>query len=83
MAGLDLDKETEGNQTSLDEFIGGAIDGLLSDKTLTSLAALLAKLDLNALLADDSADEEATEGEDEAATVAEGEEAEATAIDVI
>lgn len=74
MAKLDLNKETEEIDGSIGEVIGGAIDGLLSDKTLTSLAALLAGLDLNALLAGDA--------EDETATVAEGEETEAPALDV-
>ena len=74
MAKLDLNKETEEIDGSIGEVIGGAIDGLLSDKTLTSLAAILAGLDLNALLAGDA--------EDETATVAEGEETEAPAIDV-
>lgn len=51
LAKLDLDKTTEEVDGSIGSVIGGAVDGLLSDKTLTALAALLAKLDLNALLA--------------------------------
>lgn len=58
MAKVDLDKETEEIET-LEEFVGGMLDGLLSDKTLTSLAALLAKLDLNALLAGEDGEEAA------------------------
>ena len=65
MAGVDLD---------LGATISGAVDGLLTDKTLTALAGLLAKLDLNALLAGD-----AEAGEDAPETVAEGEEGEAAA----
>lgn len=60
MAGVEFD---------LGATISDAINGLLTDKTLTSLAALLAKLDLNALLA---GDEEADANEPE--TVEEGEE---------
>lgn len=55
----------------LDELIGG----LFSDETLTSLAALLGKLDLNALIAGDK-EEAPAEGEetpDAPETVAEGE----------
>ena len=75
MAGVDFDLGTT---------ISGAIDGLLTDKTLTALAALLAKLDLNALLAGDAeeADGEETPDANEPETVAEGEEAEAEALDV-
>lgn len=51
LAKLDLDKTTEEVDGSIGSVIGGAVDGLLGDKTLTALAALLAKLDLNALLA--------------------------------
>lgn len=58
MAKVDLDKETEEIET-LEEFVDGMLDGLLSDKTLTSLAALLAKLDLNALLAGEDGEEAA------------------------
>ncbi|MBR5826053.1 MAG: hypothetical protein IKY78_03095 [Clostridia bacterium] len=76
MANVDFDEEAEGVQNDLGELLGGLIDGLLSDKTLTALAALLAKLDLNALLAP-KAEEEA--GEDAPETVAEGEEEEAAA----
>ena len=82
MAGLDLDKTTEEVDGSLDKVISDAIGGLLSDKTLTGLAALLAKLDLNSLLAGD----EEAEGDDANApeTVAEGEEEgeEAAAIEI-
>ena len=61
MAGVEFDLDAIAND----------ISGIFGDKTLTSLAALLAKLDLNALLAGD------------AETVAEGEEATtAPAIDV-
>lgn len=67
LAKVDLDKETEGVQNDLGELLGGLIGGFLGDKTLTSLAALLAKLDLNALLA--------PKAEDAPETVAEGEEA--------
>lgn len=76
LAKVDLDKTTEDVDGSLGEVIGGAIGGLLSDKTLTALAGALGKLDLNALLAP-KADAEAGEGEDE-----EEAEAEASAIDV-
>ena len=85
MAGLDLDKNADGVQTDLGDFLGGAVNGLLTDETLTSLATLLAKLDLNALLAkDDTAAEEGEEATPETPeTVAEGEEeAAASAIDV-
>ena len=67
MAGVEFDLGTT---------ISGAIDGILTDKTLTALAGLLAKLDLNALLAGDE------EGEDAPETVAEGEEAEAPALEL-
>ena len=82
MANVDFDEEAEGVQNDLGELIGGLIDGLLTDKTLTALAGLLAKLDLNALLAPKA--EEETEGEDAPETVAEGEEAEeeAAALDI-
>ena len=75
MAGADFDAETEGVQNDLGELLGGLIGGLLSDKTLTSLAGLLSKLDLATLLAP-----KAEEGEDapeasEPEVVAEGEEA--------
>ena len=72
MANVDFDEEAEGVQNNLGELLGGLIDGFLTDKTLTSLAALLAKLDLNALLAPKAEEE----GEDAPETVAEGEEAE-------
>ena len=49
MAGVDLD---------LGATISGLVDGLLTDKTLTSLAALLAKLDLNEMLNKDKTEEE-------------------------
>ena len=65
LAGLDFD---------LGAMLGDAVGGLLSDKTLTALAALLAKLDLNALLAPEAE-------EDAPATAAEGE-AEASTLDV-
>lgn len=68
MAIVDLDAETEGVQNNLGEMLGGLIGGLLGDKTLTALANLLAGLDLNALLSGSA--------EDEAATVAEGDEEE-------
>ncbi len=55
MAGVELD---------LEAFLGEKIDGLLSDKTLTALAALLAKLDLNALLNKDKTPEEAAKALD-------------------
>ena len=70
LAKIDLDKDTPEVET-LAGFISALIGDLLSDKTLTSLAALLAKLDLNTLLAP-KADEET---ESEVETVAEGEEA--------
>lgn len=72
MAGADFD---------LGAMISDGVDGLLTDKTLTALAALLAKLDLNALLAGDAEDEATPEAPE---TVAEGEAAapEAEAIDV-
>ncbi len=80
LAKVDLDKNTPEAET-LDQFIGGKIDGLLGDKTLTALAGALGKLDLNALLAP-KADAEAGEGENtttpdasEPETVAEGEDA--------
>ncbi|MBQ3136972.1 MAG: hypothetical protein IJB74_05750 [Clostridia bacterium] len=57
MAKLDLDKETEELET-LGDFIGGAIGGLLSDKTLTALAKLLGSLaDINSLIAGEDAAE--------------------------
>ena len=72
LAGLDFD---------LGAMLGDLINGLLTDKTLTSLAALLAKLDLNALLAPKA--EEETPDANEPETVEEGEEAtEAAALDV-
>ena len=74
MANVDFDEETEGVQNDLGELLGGLIDGLLTDKTLTALAGLLAKLDLNALLAP-----KAEEDADAPETVAEGEEEEAAA----
>ncbi len=80
LAKLDLDKTTEEVDGSIGSVIGGAADGLLSDKTLTALAALLAKLDLNALLAPKA--EEETPDANEPETVAEGEEAAALDIDV-
>ena len=58
MANVDLDKETEGVQNDLGELLSGLIGGFLGDKTLTSLAALLAKLDLNKLLNEGKTDEE-------------------------
>ena len=61
MAGVDFDAEAEGVQNNLGELLGGLIDGLLGDKTLTALAGLLAKLDLETLLAPK---DEAAEGED-------------------
>ena len=70
MAGADFD---------LGATISGLVDGLLTDKTLTSLAALLAKLDLNALLAGDDAEE--TPDANEPETVEEGEAA-APALDL-
>lgn len=70
MAKLDLNKETEKIET-LGEFIGGAVGGVLSDKTLTALAALLAKLDLNALLNKDKTPEEAAKALDVNALVKE------------
>jgi hypothetical protein len=63
MAGVDFD---------LGATISGAVNGILTDKTLTALAALLAKLDLNALL----------EGDKETETVAEGDEAAAPAVEL-
>ena len=74
MANVDFDEETEGVQNNLGELLGGLIDGLLTDKTLTALAGLLAKLDLNALLAP-----KAEEDADAPETVAEGEEEEEAA----
>ena len=68
LAKVDLDDTTEEIDGSVGTVLGGLIGGFLGDKTLTSLAALLAKLDLNALLAP-----KAEEGEPE--TAAEGEEA--------
>ncbi len=56
MAGAELDLNS----------LVDTVSGLFSDKTLTSLAALLAKLDLNALLAGD-AEEVVEEGEEAAA----------------
>lgn len=53
----------------LDELIGG----LFTNANITALAKALSGLDLNALLAGDKADEDATQGEDEPSTVAEGE----------
>ncbi len=47
-----------GAEFDLGATIDGAVDGLLTDKTLTALAALLAKLDLNALLNKDKTEEE-------------------------
>lgn len=47
-----------GTELDLGATISGAVDGLLTDKTLTSLAALLAKLDLNELLNKDKTEEE-------------------------
>lgn len=64
MAGADFDQETEGVQNDLGELLGGLIGGLLSDKTLTSLAALLGKLDLATLLAPKAEGEDAAEDED-------------------
>ncbi len=58
MAKLDLDKTTEEVDGSIEAIIDDAIGGLLSDKTLTALAALLAKLDLNELLNKDKTEEE-------------------------
>lgn len=60
MAGVEFD---------LGATISGAIDGLLTDKTLTALAGVLAKLDLNALLAGEEETETAAEGEEEAAAL--------------
>lgn len=83
MINADFDTETEGLQNDLGAFIGGAVDGLLGDKTLTALAALLAKLDLNALLAPKAdAEGEETPDASEPETVAEGEEVAALDIDV-
>ena len=64
MAGVDFD---------LGATISDAVNGLLTDKTLTALAGLLAKLDLNALLA----------GEEETETVAEGEAAPALDVNAL
>ena len=55
MAGSDLD---------LGATISGAVDGLLTNKTLTALAGLLANLDLNALLNKDKTPEEAAKAID-------------------
>ena len=73
------DAEPFSLSATLDELIGG----LFTNANITAIAKLLAKLDLNALLAGDK-----EEAEDETATVAEGEEGaedeatEAPAIDV-
>ncbi len=65
MAKVDLDAETEGVQNNLGELLADLLGGLLGDKTLTSLAGLLASLDLNTLLApkDEAAEGEETEEE--------------------
>ncbi len=47
-----------GSDFDLAATIGGAVDGLLTDKTLTALANILAKLDLNALLNEGKTEEE-------------------------
>ncbi|MBQ7861709.1 MAG: hypothetical protein IJ349_05860 [Clostridia bacterium] len=64
LAKVDLDKTTEDVDGSLGEVIGGAIGGLLSDKTLTALAGALAGLDLNALINKDKTPEEAAKSID-------------------
>ena len=71
MAGVELDLEAT---------VADLVNGLLTDETLTSLATILAKLDLNALLAGDKAEEgEETPDANEPETVEEGEETEAAA----
>ncbi|MBQ9957309.1 MAG: hypothetical protein IJO99_07070 [Ruminococcus sp.] len=58
MAKLDLDKETPEIDASIGAFIGGAVGGLLSDKTLTALAKLLGSIaDINSLIAGEDAAE--------------------------
>ena len=58
---------------TLGTLLAGLVDGLYTNKTLTSLATLLAKLDLNALL---NKAEEPAEGEDAPEVVAEEDEEE-------
>ena len=71
MANLDLDAETEGVQTSIEDAIGGALGDLFSNETVTALAKLLGSLsDLEALLApkaEEDAPETVAEDEEEAA----------------
>lgn len=68
MANLDLDAETEGVQTSVEDALGGVLGGLFSNKTVTALAKLLGSLsDLNALLAgggEEAAPDAQAEGEE-------------------
>ena len=73
-----------GEEFNLSTTLGDLIGGLFTNANITTIAGLLSKLDLNALLAGDA---EAEEGEDANApeTVAEGEEAteeEAAALDI-
>ena len=83
---VESEEEVEAAVKTLSTILGDLIGGLYSDETLTSLAALLGKLDLNALLAGNK-EEAPAEGEetpDEPETVAEGEEAteEEAALDI-
>ena len=58
LAKVDLDDTTEEIDGSIEAVLGGAINGLFTDKTLTALAGILAKLDLNELLNKDKTEEE-------------------------
>ena len=55
MAGLDLDADTEGVQTSLEDLIGGLVNGLIADADLANLimnalVPVLSGLDIDAIL---------------------------------
>ena len=59
-AKLDLNKETEELET-IEEVFADLINGLFTNKTVTALAKLLSKLDLNALLAGEDGEEAAVD----------------------
>ena len=76
MAKLDLDKTTPEVDGSIEATLGGLINGLFTNETVTALAKLLGSLsDLNALLAPKAEEDAEAPEASEPETVAEGEEA--------
>lgn len=75
MAKLDLDKTTPEVDGSIEATLGGLINGLFTNETVTALAKLLGSLsDLNALLAPKAEEDAEAPEASEPETVAEGEE---------